>query len=151
MYICTDMKAYIFILISLLAVVSCKNDENKAGKNNAAAAREIDISDSTKFTTVKWLDSLVDFGSVPEGEKVDVRFRFKNTGDKPLIVASVVATCGCTVPEYSQEPVMPGKEGYIKAVFNSSGQLPTIQKTIHVAMNTKQQSYPLSFIGEVKK
>jgi hypothetical protein len=142
------MRVFAFILFSVLVMASCKSND-KPGKTDAA--KSIDPGDSTKFTTVQWMDSLVDFGSVAEGQKVNVKFRFKNTGTKPLIVASVVATCGCTVPEYTQEPVMPGGEGYVKAVFNSSGQPPTVHKTIHVAMNTKEQSYPLSFIGEVTK
>jgi hypothetical protein len=42
-----------------------------------------DPIDSSKFTTVQWLDTLVDIGKVKEGEMVNVVFRFKNTGDQP--------------------------------------------------------------------
>jgi len=95
------------------------------------------------------LDSLVDFGTVKEGQAANIQFRFKNTGEKPLIVASVVASCGCTVPEYSRDAILPGKEGFIKAVFNSSGQHATVHKTITVATNTKKQLDTIAFKGEV--
>jgi len=111
----------------------------------------INPNDSTQFTKVVWLDSLVDFGTIKEGEKVDIRFRFKNTGSKILIIESVNAGCGCTNVEYPHEPIEPGKEGVVKATFNSSNQPPTVHKNVYVAMNTKERSYTVSFIGEVKK
>ncbi len=152
------MKTVSIIFISMIAFAACRSDEAKdtredsSGTIRFAEKKVADPIDSTKFTTVEWLDSLKDFGSVKAGEKVDIRFRFRNTGDKPLIVQSVHAGCGCTVPEYTQEPVMPGKEGFIKAVFNSANQPPTVHKTISVVMNTKgSQSHTVAFIGEVIK
>jgi len=146
------------IIIGLITLGSCQSEstENTSGKKPLDVPVSLDandaVMDSTTFTTVQWIDSLVDFGTVKEGEKANINFRFKNTGDKPLIVQSVVAGCGCTVPEYTKEPVLPGGEGFIKAVFNSVGQPPTVHKSINVAMNTKgQQNYTVSFIGEVKK
>ncbi len=147
------------ILISFVAFVGCASDESseqtsdkKPSEVPVVSDASNEVMDSTKFTTVQWLDSLVDFGTINDGEKANINFRFKNTGDKPLIVQSVVPGCGCTVPEYTKEPIKPGGEGFIKAVFNSVGQPPTVHKSINVAMNTKgQQNYTLSFIGEVKK
>ena len=146
------------ILIGFIAFISCQDEstEKKSGKQPLDVPMSLDADDtaidSTSFTTVQWIDSLVDFGTIKDGEKANINFRFKNTGDKPLIVQSVVPGCGCTVPEYTKEPIMPGDEGFIKAVFNSVGQPPTVHKSINVAMNTKgQQNYTLSFIGEVKK
>jgi hypothetical protein len=146
------------ILFSFITLISCQDEstENTSGKKPLDVPVTVDaddsVMDSTNFTTVQWIDSLVDFGTVKDGEKANINFRFKNTGNKPLIVQSVVAGCGCTVPEYTKEPVMPGDEGFIKAVFNSVGQPPTVHKSINVAMSTKgQQNYTISFIGEVKK
>jgi hypothetical protein len=142
------MKIFTAIFFALMVLASCKNEDSKT--TNDASSEEVDLSDSTKFTTVKWLDSLVDFGTVTNGQRVNVQFRYVNTGNKPLVIGGVVAGCGCTIPEYTKEPVMPGKEGYVKAVFNSINQPPTVHKTVSVAMNTKEQSYTLTFIGEVK-
>lgn len=149
----THMR-YSIALFLLLALASCKNEGEEQGGtpvtiNENTAPGPVD---SANFTTVQWLDSLKDFGTVKEGEKVDLTFRFRNTGDKPLLVQSAVAGCGCTVPEYTREPVMPGKEGFIKAVFNSSGQPPMVHKSVSVEMNTKgTQVHTVSFMGEIKK
>ncbi len=73
--------------------------------------------------TVQIIDSAYDFGSVTDGKKVEYNYRFRNTGNKPLIIASAMASCGCTVPEKPEEPVKPGETGFLKVVFNSSGRV----------------------------
>lgn len=149
-----NVMRYSFALFLLLALASCKNEgEEKSGDPITINENKVPgPADSANFTTVKWLDSLQDFGTVKEGEKVNLTFRFRNTGEKPLVVESAVAGCGCTVPEYTQEPVMPGKEGFIKAVFNSSNQPPMVHKSVNVIMNTKgTQMHTVSFMGEIKK
>ena len=70
--------------------------------------------DSTLFTRITWLDSTThDYGSIPEGRKLDVTYRFLNSGSKPLIIARVQPSCGCTVAEQPEEPILPGKEGLV--------------------------------------
>src|SRR5688500_6358953 len=103
------MKALIVFFIALVVFISCKNEEATAPASERLAENKIaDPVDSTSFTTVQWLDSLVDIGTIKRGEQKSITFRFKNTGDKPLIVQNVLAGCGCTVPERTEEPVMPG-------------------------------------------
>lgn len=144
------MRLLILSLFVAIVFVSCKNEDKKSDVvNKTAEATKIDPTDSTKFTTILWLDSLVDFGTVKKGETKTIQFRFRNTGDKPLIVADVVAGCGCTVPEFTREAVQPGKEGFVKAAFNSNGQPPTVHKTITVATNTRKQLDTIGFIGEI--
>src|SRR5205085_1813085 len=62
------------------------------------------MADTAKYTTIQWLDTLVNFGTANKGEQVKVSFRFRNTGNQPLILASVRAACGCTVPDYTKGP-----------------------------------------------
>lgn len=59
-----------------------------------------------------------DFGSLPQGKPVTYEFEFTNTGDQPLILDNVQASCGCTTPTWTKEPVMPGKKGTVKAQYN---------------------------------
>jgi hypothetical protein len=66
-------------------------------------------------------DTVFHFGKVQDGEKVQHKFTFKNTGKGDLTVADVHASCGCTTPEWSKEIIPPGEEGFIVATFNSSG------------------------------
>lgn len=139
---------YLLTACLLAALIAgCKNkDTNGAAAGNAAI-------DSTQFTTLQWLDSTSkDFGKIKEGQKLEVAFRFKNTGDKPLVIQHVQPSCGCTVAEQSQEPVAPGADGQIRATFNSEGRTGVNHKTLFVTANTKgSQSHSLQFVVEVEK
>jgi hypothetical protein len=74
---------------------------------------------------------------VKEGPQVDIAFRFKNTGDKNLVVENVTAGCGCTIVEKPQEPFEPGETGTIKAKFTTQGHPGTNDKSIFVSTNAK--------------
>ena len=62
----------------------------------------------------------VDYGTVKNGADGHRMFTVKNSGDKPLIISKVVASCGCTTPEWSQDPIMPGKTAQIKVGYNTT-------------------------------
>lgn len=62
-----------------------------------------------------------DFGTIPEGPSVSYSFEFKNTGNAPLIISNVSASCGCTSPEWPKEPILPGKKGRIKVTYLTAG------------------------------
>lgn len=120
------MKKRLFILFYtlLLAIISCNNTENK----------KVDEIYTGK-AKIEFLKQEFDFGTLKEGEIVECTFIFKNTGDSPLKITSVDADCGCTVPKYSNEKILPGKKGKIKATFNSEGFRNNIYKTIDVETN----------------
>ena len=92
-----------------------------------------------------------DFGTVKEGEKVEHEFTFTNTGSSPLILSNVQASCGCTTPEYSKNPIAPGEQGLVKVVFNSAGQLGKQHKVITVTSNAATRNTLLHLRGEVTK
>jgi len=86
-----------------------------------------------------------DFGTINEGQKVSYTYAFKNTGEAPLIIQNAQPSCGCTVPEWSKEPIPVGGTGYVKAEFDSNGK-PNIQnKTITVTANTWPKVTTLRF------
>jgi hypothetical protein len=90
-----------------------------------------------------------DFGKVTEGNMATHEFKFKNTGNQPLIISHVQASCGCTTPDWTKEPVMPGKSGIIKAAYNSNGRPGAFNKTITVTSNATETAKVLSFKGDV--
>lgn len=129
------MRAVVFILFAGSFLFSCRENDSK--KNNGSTSMQIP-KDSSLFTKITWLDSTNrDFGTIPEGQKLEVAYRFLNAGNKPLIIARVQPSCGCTVAEQPEEPVLPGKEGVIKASFNSEGRVGINHKIIYVYANTK--------------
>src|ERR1700688_4969361 len=131
------------------SLVSCRENDSKI---NGSTSMQIP-KDSSLFTKITWLDSTQrDFGSIPEGQKLEVAYRFLNSGNKPLIIARVQPSCGCTVAEQPDEPILPGKEGIIKASFNSEGRVGINHKKLYVFANTKgSQSNEVQFSVLVQK
>ena len=90
-----------------------------------------------------------DFGNFPESSPVvSCTFTFTNTGDKPLVINQAVASCGCTVPEYTKDPIQPGKKGEIKVTYNGTGKFPGhFKKSITVRTNGKVEMTRLYIEG----
>ncbi len=146
---------FIFLIAAgaALSMTACQGGDTKTG--NAAPTQAGLVAqpvDSSKFTTIQWLEQSKDYGKITEGQKLEVAFRFKNTGDKPLIIESVRPSCGCTVANPPKEPVAPGAEGEIKGSFDSNGKSGEQHKTLFVAANTRgTQSHELTFTVTVQK
>lgn len=86
-----------------------------------------------------------DFGTINEGQVVEYTYAFKNTGEAPLIIQGAQGSCGCTVPDWTKEPIPVGGTGFVKAKFDSNGK-PNIQnKTVTVTANTWPKQTVLRF------
>lgn len=91
-----------------------------------------------------------DFGKIAEEiGQATCSFEFVNTGTAPLIVNSVRASCGCTTPSYTKEPVLPGKKGVIKVAYNTTNRVGSFSKTVTVFTNVPDKTYQLVIKGEV--
>ncbi len=146
MIICFLPLACMFIGCSDNSGESKNPYENKLGIEPTVMAQ----MDTANYTEITWLDTLINIGSIRTTDTAKISFRFKNTGNKPLFVISVQPACGCTVADYSKEPVWVGKEGIINGVFKWNGQTGAIRKTIGVRTNTSNGAWhTLSFYGEV--
>jgi hypothetical protein len=148
------MKYFGLILIAIV-VFSCTSTDKPATKEEAArdSLNKVAMADTTNYTTIQWVDSTTqDLGSIKEGSIVEISWKFKNTGDKPLIISEARGTCGCTIADKPKEPIAPGQEGTIKARFNSQGQGPEAHKTVSVDANTKGQTqHYLTFTAHITK
>ncbi len=78
-----------------------------------------------------------DFGSFSETSAVQrCTFTFTNVGNQPLVINQAVASCGCTVPDYTKTPIKPGQKGTIVITYNGKGKFPGhFKKTITVRSN----------------
>ena len=90
-----------------------------------------------------------DFGKIVEGEKVSFAFSFTNTGKSDLIIAQVIASCGCTVPSFPKKPIRPGETEYIDVAYDSKGRPGTFQKSVTVHSNTVPAQTELYIKGNV--
>ncbi len=91
-----------------------------------------------------------DFGTVTEeGGPISHAFNFVNTGDAPLLISEVKASCGCTTPSWSKEPVAPGDTGTVVAQYNPQNRPGTFRKAINVTSNAEPAIRVLSIKGVV--
>ncbi|GEO11316.1 DUF1573 domain-containing protein [Segetibacter aerophilus] len=140
------MKPYIFLIAASVAFIACQNQDVK--KKDLSVL----VNDSTKFTNIQWIDSLKDIGAIEAGKKTEIKFRFKNTGTKPLFIISAEPGCGCTIADYPKEAITPNSEGVITASYNvNSGTTGDFRKNIHVTTNTNgTTSHYVYFYGSIK-
>jgi inner membrane protein involved in colicin E2 resistance len=90
-----------------------------------------------------------DFGTINEGDKVEHTFVVKNTGKTDLLIVNAKPSCGCTVPEWTKEPIQPGKTGEVKIVFNSAGKPGQQSKQINLETNTATGHEVINFKANV--
>jgi hypothetical protein len=92
-----------------------------------------------------------EFGNIKEANgSVSHVFTFKNTGSAPLVIQNVETSCGCTSPEYTREPVLPGKSGIVKATFDPSGRPNYFDKNLTVISNAETNRVVLNIKGNVE-
>ena len=125
-------KTILCLMLFLLAGISYASAQSKA---------EIKFDKTTH-----------DFGTFSEEKPiVSCTFTFTNVGNAPLVIHQAIASCGCTVPEYTQEPVLPGKTGTVKVTYNGTGRYPGhFRKSITLRTNAETEMLRL-YIEEEKE
>lgn len=125
------MKQIIFIFMAILLATGMANAQKKA--------------------VISTEDTLYDFGTIKEADgKVSHTFIIKNDGDAPLMLTRVIASCGCTTPEWTKEPIAPGKTGEITITFDPKDRPGPFTKPVSVYSNGKTGSYILTIRGTVE-
>lgn len=152
------MKKYFLFLAVPIIFSSCDvkrkdkiSDDSKTDSLKAVQKKQLETDAMNNTTSVQIIDSSYNFGTITEGEKVEFNYRFKNTGTNPLVIFEAHASCGCTVPEKPEKPVLPGETGFIKVVFNSSGKKGHNEKDVNVSSNANPAFPALKLTGEVKE
>ena len=92
-----------------------------------------------------------DFGTFSENDPVvTCKFIFKNTGDVPLVIHQAIASCGCTAPAYTKEPVKPGEKGEVTVTYNGEGRFPgKFRKTVTIHSNADNEIVRIFIKGEM--
>jgi Protein of unknown function (DUF1573) len=129
-----DMKkVFIFALVGIMACGATFAQDKKTISATAPATE-------TKATTLKpenmvFKTEVHDFGTIPEGPAAEYEFQFSNNGTEPIVIQRAQASCGCTTPHYSKDPVLPGKDGALTASYNTNGRPGPFTKTITIVSN----------------
>lgn len=131
-------KTIVLAALSLgMFMISCKEDASKkVNAENVESAKARDEQIKEGGPRIKFDKTEHDFGIITEGDIVETVFSFTNSGKSELIITSAKGSCGCTVPEYPKEPIMPGESGQIKVKFNSTKRLNLQQKQVTLTTNT---------------
>lgn len=106
------------------------------------------VSAQDKVAKIEFESETIDYGTIEKGADGVRVFKFKNTGDAPLIISKVKSSCGCTVPKKPEEPIMPGETGEIEVKYDTKRVMP-IRKTITVTSNAKRATVALKIKGNV--
>jgi len=117
------------------SVVETTNPENTAGNNTSSSTNPVSDGD---LTTIEYIETKHNFGNVFYPSDNKHTFKFKNTGNAPLIIQEATASCGCTIPNKPDKPIMPGEIGELDVIFRpKEGQVgQPVTKTITVVANT---------------
>lgn len=138
------MKKHLITLLNLVIVfvvcTSCSShgSTNVPGKSDSLTTGETYPKDA--FAVLTFDETTHNFGTINAGEKVTYAFKFKNTGNGPLIISYVNTSCGCTVSAYPKAPIKPGEGASIDVSFNSEGKQGFQSKSITVNSNANPSS-----------
>lgn len=139
-------KLILSLCVAALFLTACNNESSTAVVLDSAGK----VVSAVNAPVIKFEEEIYDFGVINEGESVKYEFKFKNTGKTPLIISNAMATCGCTVPEYPNKPIKPGKGGVIKVIFNSQGKVGVQDKVVSIISNANPYLATVHIVGEVK-
>lgn len=132
------MKRIALSLIVVMLAVCAYGQEVKVNAKIKSADGPVFAWDKTEH----------DFGKIKQNAPVTYQFTFTNTGKAPLIISTVQASCGCTIADYSRDPIMPNGTGFVKATYNAAT-LGQFTKTVTVNANTEEGIVKLTIKGEV--
>ena len=141
-------KTVLFLILAMGIAIGMNAQSQKAVRS------EISPDGSSKaenYAEIKFDTLRCDLGIFPEADPVrKYSFTFTNVGTAPLIVNQAFASCGCTVPTFTKEPIKPGDKGSIDVTYNGKGLLPgRFSKTITVRTNAKNRIVRLIVEGEM--
>ncbi|CAA7392576.1 hypothetical protein CHRY9393_03297 [Chryseobacterium fistulae] len=165
-----NKKALSIFVLSIIGMglVSCKK-ENKAQEQVILSDHPKDGIDSVAHispsvseevampaqsqepsTTIALSESNFDFGKIKKGDKVEHVYEVTNTGKNPLVISEVKPGCGCTAPDFTKEPIMPGKKGKITLHFDSTNFEGNVQKYADVFANVEEAPVQLTFTANIQ-
>ncbi len=144
-------SVFIFFICCILGLVSCTNQSKKTGgEYNVTNPESAEgYAENNGLPIINFEEFEFNLGTIIQGEKVSHVFVFENTGKGNLIISNVKASCGCTVPKWTKEPIKPGQKGNIELVFDSSNREGKQIKSAKVYSNTQPNVNELTLRCEI--
>ena len=148
-------------VVAVLAFTGCKKTEN-ADQLTAQEAPKVEVpaavsqddlikeAQNKPMTNLALSEDRFDFGKIKKGETVQHVYTVTNTGENPLIISSVKPACGCTAPDYTKEPILPGKTGQITLMFDSTNFDGIVNKQAEVYANVEKAPIVIYFTADIQ-
>ena len=134
-------------LVFMGSLLACSGQN---GSHDAVSTTPGEQTQNPLVQSIIEFDTLAhDFGTIIEGEKVVCYFDYYNRGESLLVISSVEATCGCTIPRWSGEPLQPGEKKSLKIVFDAAGRNGVQRKTVTVKSNAGNPLVRLTLKADV--
>lgn len=143
-------KILLLLLLSLLTShLSTASAQTVKQKVNVSEVEAVAKTKAENYAEITFDTLRYDFGKFSKDEPlVRCSFPFTNTGTAPLIIHQAFASCGCTVPTYTKEPIKPGEKGVIDVTYDGTGKFPGhFQKTITIRSNAVNEVVRLTIEG----
>ena len=148
-------------LIAVLSLTNCKKDQKAdqliVEEQQAVEAPVVQTQDelvkeaqSKPLTTLALSEANFDFGKLKKGDHVEHIYEVTNTGTNPLIISQVKPGCGCTVPDYTKDPILPGQKGKITLKFDSTNFDGLVNKQAEVYANVEKAPIVLTFSADIQ-
>lgn len=147
-----SMKKMLFgaVAVSLLCFGTAFAQTKPADTSSQTIATPAQTKKSPIDGKIKFKEETIDFGTGKLNHPVTVQFEFTNVGTQPVIIQSAQPSCGCTTPSWTKEPVLPGKTGVVKAIYNAAN-LGQVNKTVFVNFKGIPQTVELHLTGKIEK
>lgn len=149
--------------VAVLALAACKKEQQAEQllptEDSVAVAAEPAImsqdellkeAQSKPLTTIALSEAVFEFGKIKKGDHKEHTYEITNTGENPLIISQVKPGCGCTVPDYTKDPILPGKKGMITLKFDSSNFDGLVNKQAEVFANVEKAPIIISFSADIQ-
>lgn len=135
-----------------MTVATATVPADEKGVNPAVASQEdlLKEAQSKPLTNLVLSENHFDFGKIKKGEKVSHVYEVTNTGENPLIISNVKPACGCTAPDFTKEPILPGKKGQVTLAFDSSSFDGVVHKQAEIFANTDKAPILLTFSADIQ-
>lgn len=139
------ISIFLFLALGLSITLSAQTVEEAPAPVDAAVE-----TPATEGPAMQFVETTVDYGTIEQGSDPYRFFNFTNNGTGPLVITNAKGSCGCTVPTYPKEPILPGNSGEIKVRYDTNRVGP-FTKRVTLTTNVGEEPIVLTIKGKVEK
>lgn len=136
------------VLLATVVIVAQSDDSKKVSKKEKK--KEMEQVEQISGAQMKFESKVMDYGEISKGSDPLRKFAFVNTGTEPLVIKTAKGSCGCTVPDYPHDPIMPGESGVIDVRYDTN-RIGQFQKTVTLSTNAGDEKIVLTIKGKVNQ